>query len=164
MASIQALLAVVARVLGRVLGTAFGWATVLLFGKVPEERQIYLSIASFGSVVWLITLLGIAFPSFATFMLAFVRVPEWIDRTWVRLAMLAIAVAIPLVVGFIALRMLHPSDRPPGALAQMRATLKGYPYTLGLALTCLMMIFVATVLQIRTLFKRWSTQHVPVLV
>src|SRR5262245_704381 len=43
MAVLQAILAAVGRQLGRLLNTAFSWATVLLFGKVSERRQLYLS-------------------------------------------------------------------------------------------------------------------------
>ena len=33
--------------LSKLLNTAFGWATTLLFGKVPSDRQIYLSLINF---------------------------------------------------------------------------------------------------------------------
>src|SRR5215213_12041373 len=106
MAIVQAVLALILRSAGRLLNTLFGWATIMLFGKVPQDRQIYLSIISFGSVAWIIAVLGIAVPSVATFLLTFVPLPSWVDRAWVRLAMLAAAAIIPLVVGFIATRML----------------------------------------------------------
>src|SRR6059058_1659812 len=121
MAIVQALLALVFRSAGRLLNTAFGWATIMLFGKVPQDRQIYLSIIAFGSVAWIVAVLGIVFPSFATFLLAFVTLPSWVDRTWVRLAMLAAAAAIPLVVGVVSTRMLAPEQRPAGAVANLGA-------------------------------------------
>ena len=58
---VQAILAAIFRSAGRLLNTAFGWATVMLFGRVPQGRQIYLPLISFGSVGWLIALVGIAF-------------------------------------------------------------------------------------------------------
>ena len=69
MVLVQALLAAIFRSAGRLLNTVFGWATVLLFGRVPQDRQIYLSLISFGSVAWLIALVGIAFPKIGTFLL-----------------------------------------------------------------------------------------------
>jgi len=48
MAIVQALLALVFRSAGRLLNMVFGWATMMLFGKVPQDRQIYLSIIAFG--------------------------------------------------------------------------------------------------------------------
>src|SRR4051794_39488899 len=164
MAIVQALLALVFRSAGRLLNTAFGWATTMLFGKVPQDRQIYLSVIAFGSISWIIAVLGIAFPSFATFLLAFVTLPAWVDRTWLRLAMLATAAVIPLVVGVVATLMLTREQRPTGAIPNLISALKGYPYTLALALTLLMMIVLAPFIKLRTIVKRWSTRHVPVVI
>jgi hypothetical protein len=101
---VQAIVAAIFRSAGRLLNTAFGWATVMLFGRVPQSRQIYLSLISFGSVAWLVALVGIAFPTVGTFLLSFVPLPSWVDRTWVRLAMVAGAIVIPPIVGALALR------------------------------------------------------------
>jgi hypothetical protein len=164
MAIVQALLALVFRSAGRLLNTAFGWATTMLFGKVPQDRQIYLSVIAFGSIAWIVAVLGIAFPWFATFLLAFVPLPAWVDRTWVRLAMLAAAAIIPVVVGVVSTRMLAPEQRPRGMAANVVATLKGYPYTLALALTLILMTLLAPIVKARTMLKRWSTRHVPVII
>ncbi|MBM4443417.1 MAG: hypothetical protein FJ027_23660, partial [Candidatus Rokubacteria bacterium] len=164
MIAIQALLAMVFRSAGRLLNTVFGWATVMLFGRVPQDRQIYLSLVSFGSVIWLITVVGIAFPRVGTFVLSFVPLPAWIDTTWVRLAMLAAALVIPAVVGVLATRLVDPEDRPGGAGGAMKLILRGYPYTVGLSLTLLLMTLFAPVLKVRDLLRRWTTQHVPVIV
>jgi hypothetical protein len=164
MAILQAVLALVFRSAGKLLNTAFGWATMMLFGKVPQDRQIYLSVIAFGSIAWIVAVLGIVFPSFATFLLAFVPLPAWVDRTWVRLAMLAAAAIVPLVVGFVSTRMLAPEQRPSGAVPNVVAVLKGYPYTLALALTLILMTALAPVIKMRTMVKRWSTRHVPVIV
>jgi hypothetical protein len=164
MAIVQALLAFAFRSAGKVLNTAFGWATVMIFGKVPQDRQIYLSVIAFGSVGWIVAVLGIIFPSFATFLLAFVPLPDWVSRTWVRLTMLAAAIVIPLVVGFVSTRMLDPADRPKGAAPLLTEILKGYPYTLALAITLVMMTVLAPIMKLRTIVKRWSTRHVPVIV
>src|SRR3954464_9718970 len=86
MAIIQALLTMLFRQMGRVLNTAFGWATTLLFGQVPEKRQTYLSAIALGSGLWLVVVLGIAFPRLGAFLLAFVPLPEWASG-WVRLVM-----------------------------------------------------------------------------
>jgi hypothetical protein len=164
MAIAQALLALLARSAGKLLNMAFGWATVMLFGRVPEDRQIYLSIAAFGSVLWLVALIGVAVPGAATFLLAFVTLPDWIDRGWIRMAMLVAAGVLPAVVGLISLRMVDPAERPRGAAATAGAVARGYPYTAGLALTLIVMTVFAPVLKVRNLIRRWETQHVPVMV
>jgi hypothetical protein len=164
MAILQALLAALLRSAGKLLNTAFGWATVMVFGKVPADRQIYLSIMGLGSVAWIATVAGIAFPSVGTFLLSFVPLPDWVDRTWVRLAMLAGALVVPAVVGGVSLLLRDPSDRPREWRARGKAVLKGYPFTLGLAVTLILMTVLAPVVRLRTLARRWTTQHVPILV
>lgn len=160
MVIVQALLAMVFRSAGKLLNTVFGWATVMLFGRVPQDRQIYLSVVTFGSVIWLLALLGVAFPTVGTFLLSFVPLPEWVDKKWVRLAMLLAALVVPAIVGVISLRLVDPEDRP----STVKAVLRGYPYTIGLATTLILMTLFAPVLKVRDLLRRWTTQHVPVMI
>lgn len=117
MAIIQTLLAIVLRPAGRVLNTAFGWATVMLFGQVPRGRQIYLSAIAFGSVIWLIALVATGLPAVGTFLFAFVTPPPRLDRTWIRLGMLAAAIVIPALIGWLSTRMVAREQRPRGARA-----------------------------------------------
>ena len=146
------------------LNTAFAWATVLLFGRVAEDRQIYVSVIAFGSVIWLVTLVGVAFPSVGTFLLSFVPLPEWVDKKWVRFAMLGAVVIIPAGTGIVSIFMREKDRRPRGAAAKAKGILKGYPYTVGLATTLAMMIVFAPVIKIKALTKRWTNEHVPVVV
>jgi YtxH-like protein len=164
MAIIAPILAALSRMAGKLLNTIFGWATVTLFGRVPQSRQIFLSIIALGSVLWLAVVLGIAFPDFGTFLLGFVPLPDWVNEAWVRLAMLVAAVLIPVVVGVISQLMLEPGERPQGILAKGKEVLKGYPYTLGLALTLVLMTILVPFIKLRVIMKRWSSQHMPVLV
>ena len=164
MAIIQALLAALFRSAGKLLNTVFGWATSMLFGRVPEDREIYLSVIAFGSVAWMIAVLGIAFPAFATWLLSFVKVPEWIDKKWIRIAMLIAASVIPGIVGAISLRMVDAADRPKTLGGKASAIAKGYPYTVGLALTLILMTALAPILKIRNIARRWTDQHVPVVI
>jgi hypothetical protein len=161
---VQIVIAFVLRSLGRVTNMAVGWATRLLFGKVPQERQIIVTGMAFASILWLVAIIGIAWPAFAAFLLAFSRLPRWIHTEWIRLAMLAGAVVIPLLLGAAALLLLEPQDRPRGALNVARAVLSGYRYTLGLAVTLLTTAFVAPVSHLRTFVRRWTMRHLPVVI
>src|SRR5207244_8857201 len=131
------LLAFLTRSAGRILNTAFGWATIMLFGQVPQERQIYLSIIAFGSVAWIVAVAGVLEPSVATFLFAFVTVPAWLDKRWIRLGMIALVAVIPILIGWLSTRLVDASERPRGAGPFARLVLKGYLFTLGprLALT-----------------------------
>jgi hypothetical protein len=82
----------------------------------------------------------------------------------VRLAMLGAAILVPPLIGIVALFLKDPADRAQGAAAKARVVLKGYPFTLGLAVTLVMTTVFAPILKIRTLARRWIGQHVPIMV
>jgi len=164
MAFVQGILAAILRSLGKILNTAFGWATILLFGRVPARKQALLSAASLGSVAWLVAVIGIASPRFAAFVLAFVTLPDWVHDNWIRLAMLGVAVLIPPVLGVLSIFMLDEEDRPRGFFQKLGAVLRGYPYALGLSATLVQMILLAPIMKAQDLARRWIARHVPIVV
>lgn len=163
MAVLQLLLAMIFRWFGTILNTLIGWASMLLFGKVPENRQYLLSAITFCSVIWLALALGVLLPRVGAFLLTLVVLPRWVDRAYVRMAMLGLALLLPVAVGFASLYLQAAENRPAGN-NRWRAIIRGYPCTLGMALTLLMMCCVAPILRARTLLMRWSTTHLPVVV
>ena len=163
MAILGSLFAVVGRFAGGLLNSALGWAAILLFGKVEGRKQTFLLIMALGSLVWVVTLAGVLFPDIATFVLTFVPVPDFVDDTWIRLAMLAAAAAIPLLIGIGALLVSTAERRPKGA-GLVGAILRGYPFTFVLAVTIVFLGVVAGVRKVRSLAKRWEDAHVPVIV
>ena len=164
MAILQLLLAIFSRTAGRVLNTAFAWATIALFGRVPARQQLYLSVMAFASMAWLISVIGIVFPSAATFLLAFVTVPAWAHPAWIRLAMLLTAFTCPLLVGGISLFALDNADRPTTPAGRLRVVMRGYLVTIGLSLTLALLLLLVPILRVRAALRRWTTAHVPVLV
>src|SRR5665647_1189979 len=95
MAILAALFAAVGRQAGRVLTTALGWASALLFGRVPRHKQLLLSLITLGSLLWVVLVLGIILPAAGTFLLTALPLPGFIDQNWVRLAMLIGALVLP---------------------------------------------------------------------
>lgn len=164
MAILQVLISLALRSLGRIANTALGWTTVLLFGRIPQQRQNIVTTMAFGSVVWLVAIVGIVWPEFATFLLAFIALPPWVNRAWIRVAMLAAAAAIPLIVGAGALLLVDPPYRPRGAANIARALLPGYRYTFGIAITLVATALIAPIMQARMLMRRWMTRHLPVVI
>ena len=162
MLEIGVVFAFIGRQLGRVLTLAFNWATILLFGRVPQDRQLYLSGMALTALLWPIVLAGIAFPSFATFLLGLFTVPDWLNP-WVRLAMLALAVVLPLVNGALSARLPEDSKRPKGR-ALATTILRGYPNSLALFVVLVWMMVVAPLGQIRAVLRRWEAAHVPIAV
>ena len=163
MAIVGSVFAMLGRFTGRLLNSALGWATILLFGKVAGRRQTFLLAMALGSLVWVVTLLGVLFPDIATFVLTFVPVPDFVDDTWIRLAMLAAAAAIPLLIGIGAIVVTEKDRRPKGG-GLVSAVLRGYPFTFVLALTIVFLAVIAGVRKVRSLARRWEDAHVAVVV
>ncbi len=164
MAILQALFAALGRQVGRLLNTIFSWATTTLFGKVPQERQTLLSVIAFGSVIWIVVVFGVIVPKVGVFLLSFVKLPSFVQDWWIRLAMLAIALVLPAIMGFLATKVTAKEDQPKGGKAIFQRILHGYPYTVATSLALLMMVVFVPLLKVRTLAKRWTTEHLPIVV
>src|SRR3954447_18855664 len=88
MAILAALVALGSRFATKILTTALGWATTLLFGRVPASRQIALLGITFGSVVWAVLLVGVVMPDVGTFLLVLVPSQHIVPEEVIRAAML----------------------------------------------------------------------------
>ena len=157
---IGALFAWVGRQVGRLVQLAFNWATLVLFGQVSKDRQLYLSMMAALSLLWPIALAGVLIPSIGTFLLGFVTVPDHFD-VWVRIAMLAVALIAPLGVGFLAIRL---RDRSPRGLAFLKALFAGYPNALALAVVLVWLMIVAPITKVMAIVRRQESAHVPIAV
>lgn len=163
MAIVGSIFAMLGRFAGRLLNTALGWATLLLFGKVEGHRQSLLLVIALGSLAWVATVLGVLFPDLGAFLLTFIPLPEFIDDTVIRLVMLGLALLIPLAIGIAAVFIAEKGSRTTG-LGLVGGVLRGYPFTLVLAITILLLAVVSLVRKARSLVKRWDDAHVPVIV
>jgi hypothetical protein len=163
MAIIAPLFAFVGRFVGKVLQTVFGWATILLFGRVPESKQLLLSAVGLGAILWVATLLGVIFPNVGAFLIALVPAPNFVSETWIRIAMLIAAIVLPILIGIAGLFLLDKADRPHG-VARIVQVLRGYPYAAVLACVLLFLAVIAPIRKIRSIIKRWDDAHIPVVV
>ncbi|MDQ6858124.1 MAG: hypothetical protein M3Z65_03920 [Chloroflexota bacterium] len=131
-----------------------------LFGRVPEDRQLFLSLMAAASLVWPVILAGIAIPSVATFLLAFVTLPGWAEQ-WVRPVMIVLAILLPLAVGFLSTKL---STDPPTGGARIREVLRGFPYAIGLFVVLIWMMILAPLTNIRAVLRRWQSDHVAIAI
>ena len=163
MAIVASLFALVGRFVGRVLTTTLGWASVLLFGRVPQDRQVWLAVLTFGSLAWVALAAGVLFPDIGTLLLAAVPRPDWIPEDLVRWAMLAGAVLLPAVIGGVTLLLQDPEDRPSGVeLAKQVA--RGYALVPTLAVTLVVLAVAGTLGKLDSLIHRRQDAHVAVVV
>ena len=163
MAIIAPILAFLGKQLGRIVTTALGWASILLFGRVPQSRQLILALMTLGSLAWVAMLLGVIVPDVGTLLLGFVPVPDFINPDWVRLAMLAGAIITPLVIGLGGYLIPDAPERPKG-MRGLQLILRGYPLALLLAFTLVFLAVVGVALKARSIMRRWADAHVPVVV
>ena len=120
MAILAPLIAFAGRFIGKLLNMAFGWASTLLFGRVPQSKQLLLSGISLAAIAWVAALIGVILPDVGSFLLAFVPRPDWVQEGWLRLVMLLLALILPLVVGIAGIILLDPADRPSGGGTRRR--------------------------------------------
>lgn len=162
MAILATLLAFGSRFAGKILTTALGWASTLLFGRVPADRQKLVLAITFGSVIWMVLLAGVVFPAVGTFLLVLVPQQDVIPEWMIRLAMLAGAIIVPAVVGALTLILAGPAQRTPRGFAG--AVARGYPLT---ALLAVLLVFLAALSiwrKANSLRRGWVDAHVPIVV
>jgi hypothetical protein len=164
MALISGLLAVVGRFAGRILNSSLGWATLLLFGKVSGRRQTLVLLIALGALVWVIVLIGVLVPAVAVFLLAAIPLPPFVDERWVRIAMGVAAAIIPLLIGVAALVVADRDHRPKGVRGLVVGVLRGYPFTLLLAVTVGFLAGVSIVRKVTSLARRREDAHIPLIV
>jgi hypothetical protein len=161
-AILATLLAFGSRFAGKVLTTALGWAGTLLFGRVPASRQYVVLAITFGSVIWLVLLVGIAIPDVGTFLLLLVPPQQVVPEAAIRLAMLIGALIVPAIVGGLVL-WLSPPARRHGRAAVL-TVLRGYPLTALLAVLLIFLAGLAVWRRARSFARRWTDAHVPMMV
>ena len=163
MAILAAIFSMLGRFAGQLLNTTLGWATLLLFGKVPQQKQVVLLLMVFGSLIWVALLAGIAFPGVGTLLIASVPRPDFIPEDWIRIGMFIGAVLVPLVIGLAAVYVSEGSSRA-GGLGIVANVLRGYPFALVLAVILVLLALIASVRKVRSMSRRWEDAHVPVIV
>jgi hypothetical protein len=162
MAILAALFAFGSRFVGKILTTALGWASTMLFGRVPAQRQYLLLGITFGSVIWIVLLVGVLLPDVGTFLLVFVPDQDLVPDTTIRLIMLFGALVAPAVIGGITLLLSAPAKRAAGDV--LAAVVRGYPLTALLAVLLVFLAGLAVGRRAVSLARGWTDAHVPLVV
>jgi len=163
MALITSLVALVGRFVGRVLTTTLGWASILLFGRIPQDRQVWLAVLTFGSLAWVGTVAGVILPDLGSVLIAAVPLPDWVPEDLVRLAMLAAALILPAVIGAATLLLFEPEERPKGSELLVQVA-RGYALAPILAVTLVVLAVAGTIRKLDSLAHRREDAHVPIVV
>jgi len=151
------------RLIGAVATMTVAWATILMFGRIPESRRTLLSFMTLGSLAWLVALGGILIPSVGAFLLAAVPKAPFVEDWWLRLGMLALAAFLPLAIGYASVHFIAPETQPKGR-ERTTQTLWGYLYTAVYAFTIVFLAAWGLSRKLRSLQTGWQSAHVPVII
>ncbi len=162
MAILAALFAFGSRFVGKILTTTLGWASTLLFGRVPASRQYLLLGITFGSVIWIVLLAGVLVPDVGLFLLTFVPEQDIVPEAVIRLVMLIGALVVPAVIGGLTLIVSGQTDRSAKRIAESVA--RGYPLTVLLSVLLIFLAGLAIFRKAQSLAKRWTDAHVPLVI
>lgn len=163
MALIASLFALLGRFVSRVLTTTLGWAAVLLFGRIPQDRQVWLAVLTFGSLAWVAAVAGVLVPDVGAVLLTALPRPDWIPEDLVRMAMHATAVLLPAILGGVTLLLFDPDDRPKGRELFVQVA-RGYALVPILAITLVVLAVAGTIRKLDSLAHRREDAHVPIVV
>ena len=163
MAIFGALFAAAGKFAGKVVTMVLGWASVLLFGRVPQSKQMLLALITLGSIAWVVALIGVLVPDVGSFLLAAVPKPDFVDELWIRLAMVALAIVLPLAIGVLTVMVLDEARRPTGSGLVVQV-LRGYLYAPVLAITLVVLAGIALWRKGRALASHLEDAHVAVIV
>jgi len=154
----------VGRFTGKLLTMSLGWASLLLFGRVPKNKEVFLAAITFGSVIWVVLIVGVAVPAAGLWLLSFAPIPDWVDEGLVRLAMLAAVFLLPPILSLATLKLLRAQDRPNGIGPMLLHLARGYPLAVGLALLLVFLGIIGLVRKVASLTRRWTDTHIPIVV
>ncbi|HEY6058581.1 MAG TPA: hypothetical protein VIV06_11140, partial [Candidatus Limnocylindrales bacterium] len=88
MTMLVSIIGMAGRFAGDLLTSALGWASSLLFGRVPRSHQVLLVLMMAASFAWLVMLVGLLLPSVASALLSATPHPPFVDRAWLGFALL----------------------------------------------------------------------------
>ncbi len=151
------------RLAGDLLDSALGWASSLLFGRVPGAHRRYLTLMMAGSLAWMLVIVGLLLPAIASLLIAWTPHPGFMDARWLRTAMLAGFVGLPLGVGFAGTLVPSDQERPRG-FRLLGGILRGYLLAPVIGGLLIFLAGVGIARKIRSGRHGWSDVHVPIVV
>jgi hypothetical protein len=157
------LLTAFGRMIGAAATMAIAWATILLFGRIPQSKRSLLSFITLGSLAWVAALAGVVIPTIGGFFIAAIPRADLLPTSWLRVGMLLLAVFLPLAIGFATVNFVEPKVQPRGRDRYVGA-LRGYPYAAAYAITILFLAAWALARKIRSLRRGWESAHIPMIV
>lgn len=163
MTTLISLIGIVGRMAGSVLNSSLGWASSLLFGRVPRSHQVFVTAILGLSLVWALLILAVLLPGLGSFLRSMVPLPSFVTTGVIHVIALVALVALPAGVGVAAYLVPAEGERPTG-LAAIGQVLRGYPLAVLTSVIVLFLPAVGIVRKVRSVGRGWSDTHVPIVV
>jgi hypothetical protein len=154
---------VAGRFAGDLLMTALGWASSLLFGRVPRTHQVFLVLMMALSFLWIVAVVALLVPTVASTLLATTPHPPFVDNQWFGFAVLLSVILLPLCIG--AAGYLVPAEgERRGGVVVLHEVLRGYVLAPVISGLLIFLAGVGIARKIRSRRHGWSDAHVAIVV
>jgi hypothetical protein len=161
--TIISILGIIGRAVGRVLTSSLGWATSLLYGRVPAANQKYVETMFGCAVLWAALAIIALLPPVFRFILATTPFVPSLGLNLLRTAMIAGLILLPALVGLASVFVPAPPNRPRG-LAILAHIARGYPLAVLLAGMAIVLPLAGAARAIGSLRRGWRDLHIPIVV
>lgn len=155
MAFVSLLISFLGKKIGDIVQAVFGWSVTALFGRLPQKKQLAVTVALALSIAWPVFIVGLLFPAVAGWALAILPLESWVGPTPLRVVWAVLAAAAPLAVGL----LVHWAA-PTTKGSALRSAIGGYPLALGLFVSFLITAISVPVLKVVSAVRGWSDTHV----
>jgi hypothetical protein len=152
------------RIAGDLLTSALGWASSLLFGRVPRSHKGYLVLMMALSFLWVLFVLALLIPTVTSVLLATTPRPPFVDQLPLGIILLVGVIFLPMLVGLAGYLVPAEGERRDGLTAPLREVLRGYLLAPLISALLVFLSIVGIARKIRSKRHGWADDHVPIVV
>ena len=163
MTTLVSIVGIIGRAIGKVLTSSLGWASSLLYGRVPADHRKYLDMMMGASLLWALLALTALIPPVGTFLRTSTPFASSIGLALLRSLILVGLILLPALVGLAGCFVPADGQRPKGT-AIIGQVLRGYPLTVLIVGLGVLLPAVGLVRKVGNVRRGWSDAHLPIVV
>ncbi len=163
MTMIVSILGLIGRSIGKILTSSLGWASTLLYGRVPKDHQIFVEAMLGGSILWGFAALLLLIGPLMSFAMATTPFVPSLGLAVLRTVIVVLFIVLPPLVGLAGTFVAGDDQRPRG-VALLGHALRGYPLSVLIVAVSLFLPLAAVARRIGSLRRGWSDAHIPIIV
>jgi hypothetical protein len=161
--TIVSILGFIGRAVGSVLASSLGWATGLLYGRVPKDHQKYVELMLGASIAWAFLLVVALVPAVGAFVRTTTPGATSVGGAVLRTLILAALILLPAVVGIAGWLVPAEAQRATGVETLLQIG-RGYGLAVLIAALAVFLPLAGAARRIGSLRRGWSDSHLAVIV